>query len=134
MAKKVKQRRKRKATEADVLRWNRQIDQRENVEYLAPGSTVYEVIDAVPIGPHLVMKVQYPNCSMCAYEGIKVMVFLNVNLIDALKWKTIDPHFRASDDPVNLGRPRQAPSPAARFPASEDGWEDALTYAKSRSL
>lgn len=82
------------------------------------------------VGPHLVMKVLYSNCALCAYEGQKVLVFLNTSTLDALKWRKIDPHFR----PQSTGRPHtEAPSPAARFPSTKDGWVDALTYAREKS-
>ena len=80
------------------------------------------------MGAHLVMKVKYPNCALCAYEGQKVMVFLNVTEAQVLKWRRIDPHFRATK-----ALPQEAPSPAARFPASQEGWRDALDYAAKRS-
>jgi hypothetical protein len=75
------------------------------------------------------MKVLYPNCSKCAYEGNKVMVFLNVNEVDVLRWRKIDPHFR---DPKTSRSSKEAPPPAARFPASKEGWADALAYANSK--
>ncbi len=67
------------------------------------------------------------------------MVFLNITEGQMLKWKQIDPHFRSS----NRGNMRhldgdkqfpsnEAPSPAARFPASVDGWADAVSYARGK--
>jgi len=58
------------------------------------------------------------------------MVFLNVPEMQALSWRKIDPHFR---DPKRGPLKTEAPSPAARFPGSADGWQDALNYAKSKS-
>ncbi len=95
---------------------------------LTPDSHKYEIVDAVRVGNHLVLKVQYPNCSKCSYEGNKVMVFLNVSEMQVLKWKVIDPHFRAP----NTSLPKESPGPNARFPASKEGWEDALAYAASK--
>jgi len=83
------------------------------------------------IGPHLVMKVRYPNCTRCAFEGNKVLVFLRVRPADALKWSRIDPHFRAEPGGLRVNL-RHAPSPAARFPPTDDGWKDAIAYAKSK--
>ena len=94
-----------------------------------PDSEKYEVVQAERVDAHLVLKVLYPNCAKCAYEGHKVMVFLNVTEADVLRWRKIDPHFR---DPKAARAPREAPSPAARFPASPDGWCDALTYARGK--
>jgi hypothetical protein len=95
---------------------------------LTPDADKYEVIDAEPVGAHLVMRVRYPNCAKCAYEGVKILVFLNVPVKDALKWKRIDPHFRGDKHTA-----REAPSPAARFPASDQGWQDAMDYARTRT-
>jgi hypothetical protein len=100
-----------------------------------PDASRFDIEDVAQVGRHLVMRVKYPNCVKCAYEGLKVMVFLNVGLQDAIKWKRIDPHFRA---PIRHAQPltnylRDAPSPAARFPGSSDGWADALAYAKAKN-
>jgi hypothetical protein len=92
-----------------------------------PDAARFEILEAQQVGAHLVLKVQYPNCARCAYEGVKVMVFLNVQATDALRWNRIDPHFR-NEQPTS----RTAPSPAARFPASEEGWLDALFYAQHK--
>jgi len=93
-----------------------------------PDSSKYTIEDAKRIGAHLVLKVKYPNCFNCSYEGNKIMVFLNVTEIDVLKWKKIDPHFR---DPKRKAV-NEAPSPAARFPGSPEGWSDALAYAQGK--
>lgn len=90
-----------------------------------PDAANYEVEDVAQVGKHLVLKVKYPNCSKCAYEGNKVLVFLNIPIKDALLWRKIDPHFRATKSILKS----EAPSPAARFPASPEGWSDALDYA-----
>lgn len=95
-----------------------------------PDADKYEIVEAAKVGNHLVLKVLYPNCSKCSYEGNKVVVFLNTSELDALKWKRIDPHFR---DPKTARLKKEAPPPAARFPASSEGWADAVAYAKSKS-
>jgi hypothetical protein len=92
-----------------------------------PDAENYEIEEAEAVGQHLVLRVRYPNCEKCSYEGHKVMVFLNTNAAEALKWKRIDPHFR---EDKGVSKSREAPSPAARFPASPEGWQDALTYAR----
>jgi hypothetical protein len=91
-----------------------------------PDAERYEIVDAVQCGNRMVLKVKYPNCANCAYEGTKVLVYDNVTPLDALKWKRIDPHFRA--DTVKQAVP-EAPSPIARFPASEAGWKQAIWFA-----
>lgn len=92
-----------------------------------PDSKFYKIQQAAQEGEHLILMVEYPNCWACSFEGRKVMVFLNTNSLDALRWKEIDPHF--SDRPRGAD---QAPSPAARFPASPEGWQDALAYARMK--
>lgn len=95
-----------------------------------PDATKFEIEDVQQVGAHLVMKVKYPNCRACAYEGNKVMVFLNTTPLQAMKWRRIDPHFRAAGKYENA---KEAPSPVARFPASPAGWKDAYDYALFKS-
>lgn len=90
-----------------------------------PNPDDYDILDSREVGRSLVLKVQYSSCEKCSFDSAKVLVFLNCGLKDALRWKRIDPHFSDTDP----GDPRQAPSPRARFPADEQGWEDALSYA-----
>lgn len=92
----------------------------------SPDSAKYEIEEALQLGKNLVLKVRYPNCASCAYEGVKVLVYLNITPLQAIKWKKIDPHFK---DPKNKVDANEAPAPAARFPASPDGWMDAQNYA-----
>lgn len=95
----------------------------------SPDSTNYTVLEAEPVGLHLVMKLQYPNCKQCWFEGTKIMVFANVTLLDALKWRRIDPYFRAPHDKDLL--PTEAPSPIARFEPTDAGWEMARWFAQN---
>ncbi len=59
-----------------------------------------------------------------------MIVFLNVTEAAVLMWREIDPHFR--DPKKHVGK-RAAPPPAARFPASPEGWADAVAYAQSKT-
>lgn len=106
---------------------------RERKKYeksLTPDASKFQIIDAEQVGPHLVLKILYPNCSKCSYEGNKVLVYRDQTALSALRWREIDPHFA---DPAKAVRPNQAPSPMARFPASPVGWQDALEYARSKA-
>ena len=96
-------------------------------EPVTPDSENYEIIDVERVGSHIALKVKYPNCAKCAYEGTKILVYLNVSEVDILKWKKIDPHFSNKKRSA-----REAPSPACRFPASDEGWEDAIVYMKRK--
>ena len=91
-----------------------------------PDPVRFHIEDSEEVGDHLVLRVRYPNCAACAYEGSKVLVLLDRSLKDAIKWRRIDPHFR--DPSIQTGT-HEAPSPAARFPGSKDGWTDAIAYA-----
>lgn len=93
-----------------------------------PDSKNFAIQDSCRVGEHLVLQVKYPNCSSCAFEGSKIMVFLNVSERDVLMWREIDPHFRK----VNGKKAKEAPSPAARFPATSAGWADACAYAQTK--
>jgi hypothetical protein len=93
-----------------------------------PDAERYTIEDVHRVGPHLVLKVRYPNCARCSYEGVKVLVYTNVSEAQVIRWRKIDPHFR--DKPVS---PTEAPGPAARFPASTEGWRDAIAYAQSKA-
>jgi hypothetical protein len=94
----------------------------------SPKPDEYEVMETERVGEHLVVKARYPSCAKCSYEGVKVLVLLNVTEAAALRWRRMDPHF--GDKPRG---PSETPSPAARFPASAEGWEDALTYARFKA-
>jgi len=90
-----------------------------------------EVIDMHRVGPHVVLKVSYPTCKKCSYEGFKVMVYLNVTEVQMVRWRVFDPHFQ--DPETATQSPTEAPSPAARFPASAEGWRDAIDFATRKA-
>lgn len=107
----------------------RRVADGELVPVDSPDSGKYDISRIERVGPHLVVEATYPNCTKCAYEGRKVMVFLNITEIDAIRWKRIDPHFR---DPTLKYPLSEAPPPVARFPANDAGWRDAVAYAKGK--
>lgn len=93
----------------------------------SPNPDEFKIVDYEQVDRHLVLKVRYPSCKRCAYDQCKVMVFLDATMKKALAWTRIDPHFREEKD-AGLG----APSPVARFPASNDGWHNAIEFARSK--
>jgi hypothetical protein len=103
---------------------------RKKVASETPDAEKFEIEEIEEVGRFLVLKVKYPNCKKCEYEGSKVMVFCDVTIKDAIKWRRIDPHFR---DPKKAKLKTEAPSPVCRFPANESGWLHALDYAKFNS-
>ena len=94
-----------------------------------PDNSNRTILAATEVGPHLALKVEYPSCPNCSYEGIKIMVYLNHSLGDAIKWRQIDPHFRE----IMADDPHIAPPPHARFCPTEQGWKDALAFLKSKA-
>ena len=92
---------------------------------MSPDPTRYEILEAQEVNGWLILQVKFPSCKACAFEGVKVLVYENVTPLQALKWKKLDPHFREGKTPVH-----EAPSPAARFPASKQGILDAQRYAR----
>lgn len=88
-----------------------------------PDNSQFEIMECLELSNGLVLKVRYENCPSCAYEGTKVLVYEGRRTADVLKWRIIDPHF--SD---KVSGARVAPSPTARFPASEEGWRHATQF------
>lgn len=105
------------------------VEEREQ-EWLArtPNPEEFDVLEVEEVGNHLVMRVQYSSCERCSFDAQKVMVFLDANIKQAIRWRTIDPHFREGVEEDA----KAAPAPRARFPADEQGWEDAIRYAEGR--
>lgn len=89
-----------------------------------PDPTKYEILDVHELPGYLVVKARFPSCKKCAFEGTKILVYANVKPVDAMKWRSLDPHFRE----VRPRPPTEAPSPIARFPGSDLGWEQALAF------
>ncbi len=95
-----------------------------------PDNSKFEIMDTFFWSgeeyPTAVLKVKYESCPDCSYEGIKILVYKNVTMKDMLKWRVIDPHF-SDKQPKDH---KHAPSPIARFPASDEGWEAALSFVQ----
>ena len=107
---------------------------KDKLEELNYDITSYTIKEVEQVGSFLVLMVFYchPNGKAqkgCTFEGNKVIVFKDVSIKDALKWKVIDPHFRLNDKIKGV---HVAPPPIARFPGNTEGWEDALCYVKSK--
>ena len=96
-------------------------------EPLTPDASNYEIEEIEEVELLLVLKIKYPNCKRCEYEGMKILV-VKATMKSALKWRKIDPHFRDT----KFLNDKECPSPLARFPGNEQGWKDAMEYAKSK--
>jgi hypothetical protein len=111
----------RRAAEDNARYWE------NKVKEITPDADKFEILEVEEVGPVLILKVKYPSCVKCAYEGTKILVYKGVALKEVVKWKRIDPHFA---DPKKGRQVTEAPSPAARFPASPEGWKHALDFAR----
>jgi hypothetical protein len=93
-----------------------------------PDPDQYQIVEIEAVGKHLVVMVRYPSCANCAYDQNKVMVFPDITIRRACFWTRIDPQFDES-----ARSSTHAPSPMARFPGSQSGWDDAIAYAGMKS-
>lgn len=94
---------------------------------LTPDASRFQIMEVEEVSKNLVLKVRFPSCKDCSFEGDKILVYFNVSSKDALKWKKIDPHFK-----INKTQFNEAPSPCGRFPSTPSGWKDAVEYAKNK--
>ena len=74
-----------------------------------PDPKHFSVMDFLQAGRHLIVKVVYPNCTN--YEGVKIMVYANMEWEVFSKLTKLDPHFSK----LEL-------SPVARFEPTNRGW------------
>jgi hypothetical protein len=100
---------------------------------LTPDAAKFEILDFKRVPSHslkvdsfVIMKVKYPNCKLCAYQGTKIMVFNNMTEMELIRLCRIDPHFRPVEEDVS----GEARSPIARFPGSTKGWQRACSFAE----
>jgi len=95
--------------------------------------TRYEILDVHEgVGEFLVLRVKFPSCTKCAFEGVKILVYPYVRPIDAMKWKRLDPHFRDGKP----GTPQDAPESDRALPRNGRRVEgsDRLRTDESRDL
>jgi hypothetical protein len=88
-----------------------------------PNPLEYRVVRHKQVGRHLVIEIQYSNCT--SYEGRKIMVYRNTKRSKLLEQKSIDPHFSNS---------KTMRSPFARFEPTATGWECAVALAQDICL
>jgi len=80
-----------------------------------PDASRWKILDHRQVGKHLVVKINYPNCTN--YEGNKIIVYLDITLEELVKGQILDPHFGVS---------KKYPTPFARFEPTQKGWESAI--------
>lgn len=83
-----------------------------------PDPKNFKVLKVCQINKHLVVKVNYPNCTN--FGGDKILVFLNRTDKSIIMAKELDPHFADDEN-----------SPFARFKPTNKGWLAAILMAKS---
>lgn len=82
-----------------------------------PDPSNYKVIKHKQIGNMLIVMIKYYGCKN--YEGTKILVFKDIEMLDLYKQELIDPHFCEDDNHH---------SPIARFIPTEEGWEMAKRF------
>lgn len=95
----------------------------------SPDASIFDLEDIRIVNNIAVIKARFPNCAMCVYEGNKVLVYENVSALDVARWRKLDPHFREP----GVADAKTAPPPVARFPASPEGWNRAVDFARAIS-
>jgi len=83
-----------------------------------PNPRNFAIEDVEVFGDCLLVRVKYPDCTN--YEGVKIMLFHGVPLIELNAVKELDPHF--CEDGI---------SPIARFEPTDRGWELGRSLARA---
>lgn len=84
-----------------------------------PDPSKFKITSREQIGNYLLLLVNYPES--LNYEGNKILVFKDVDVLDLLAYGKIDPHF--SDKLKKY-------HPIARFVPTDDGMENARILVK----
>jgi hypothetical protein len=87
-----------------------------------PDPANYRIVKYKQIGRYLVVLVNYPDCTN--YEGNKVLLYRNVDIQLLSQQRSLDPHFSQN---------KNFYSPMARFEPTDEGWQFAVEFAKSKS-
>lgn len=82
-----------------------------------PDPKNYILIRVEQIGKFLLIKLKYPDCTN--YEGEKILVFKDVDLVTLINQHNIDPHFSNTS---------KFKHPIVRFVPTDEGWEMATRF------
>jgi len=97
---------------------------RDRIEYRDPPPNPdpqnFRIGRSLDMDPWFIFEVTYPDCTN--YEGKKILVYKNTNIIDIIRQKSMDPHF--SDN-------KKFRSPFARFVPTNEGWEAAIKFCEA---
>lgn len=100
---------------------------------LSPDANKWELVDFLESGNYFIAKVKFLTCEHAGYDGHKVLVF-KATTKEAILWRRMDPHFKeVKGDKAVIFNKTVAPIPIARFPASEEGWEDAKAFVRNKN-
>ena len=84
-----------------------------------PNPYNYKVLRSIVVGKHIVVEVNYPDCTN--FEGNKILLFESSKKFDKLrKQGSLDPHFIKNASATLV----------ARFEPTERGWELAIKCAE----
>lgn len=104
---------------------------RKDLAALTPDPTKWELVDFLESGSYFIAKVKFQTCEHAGYGGHKVLVF-KATTKEAILWRHMDPHF-VEKQKTPLSSKNIAPVPIARFPASPEGWNDALAFVRVKN-
>ena len=82
----------------------------------APNPSNFTVLRTKQVGKALIAKAHYPDATN--YEGVKIMVYSDMDADTLRSLASLDPHFRPDGGPI------------ARFQPTPRGWELAVLCAK----
>lgn len=85
-----------------------------------PNPDNWKILEHKQFDEYLVVEIRYPDCTN--YEGVKILVYKDMDLKTLRKQKKIDPHFSENKD---------FKSPIARFEPTEDGWFMACFFCEN---
>lgn len=83
-----------------------------------PDPKNFKIKDFMEVGKYLVAKVHYPDATN--FEGLKVMVFEEMDIRKLINLSEIDPHFS-----------KDKGAPIARFKPDDIGWQNAIMFCKA---
>ena len=85
-----------------------------------PDPKNYKIVDVFEKRPYLLIRIKYPDCHN--YEGMKILLYKDVTLVQLERQKQIDPHFSQNSN---------YHSPLARFEPTDIGWKTGLFLIES---
>ena len=105
-----------------IMALNKRANELEEANRKQPRPDKWIPIKTMEVGPHLVLELQYKNCTN--YEGRKILVFRDTSLPELIEHNNnlIDPHFSDSSKYIH---------PVARFEPTQEGLKMAIQFARN---